>query len=78
MAEWAAPGDSTVVNVYITVYSLTMVKAVKKRYSFFITEDLAAGLKALKERDGTPEGETLRRALAEWLKRKRIRRVAKT
>ena len=44
----------------------------RKRYSFFIDEELEAGLKALKRRDGMPEAEALRRALAEFLKRKGI------
>lgn len=44
----------------------------RKRYSFFIDEDLDAGLKALKERDGTPEAEAVRRAIAEFLKRRGI------
>jgi hypothetical protein len=38
--------------------------SVKKRYTFFITDELDAGLKALKERDGMPEAEAVRRALA--------------
>ena len=45
----------------------------RKPYSFFIDEELDAGLKALKKRDGTPEAEALRRALAEFLKRKGIK-----
>lgn len=42
----------------------------KKRYTFFITDDLDAGLKAVKDRDGVPEAETLRRALTEYLRKK--------
>lgn len=42
----------------------------KRRYSFFITEPQAAGLKALKERDGTSESESIRQALNEYLRRK--------
>ena len=44
----------------------------KKQYGFLISEELANGLKALKERDGVPEGETIRRALAEYLARKGV------
>ncbi len=39
----------------------------KKRYSFYITEELDAALKALKERDGIAEAEAIRRALAAYL-----------
>lgn len=42
----------------------------KRPYTFHIDPDLDAGLKTLKARDGTPEGETIRRALAEYLERK--------
>jgi len=38
-----------------------------RRLAFFISEDLDAGLKALKEQHGTPEAETIRRALAAYL-----------
>jgi hypothetical protein len=39
----------------------------KRRYTFYITDELDAALKALKERDGIPEAETLRRALTAYL-----------
>ena len=44
----------------------------KKNYNFMIDPDLAEGLKALKRRDGASEGEIIRRALAEHLKRKGV------
>ena len=44
----------------------------KKRYTFFIDDELDAGLKALKERDGIVAGESIRRAIGEFLKRKGI------
>jgi len=40
--------------------------------TFFITRDLAAGLKALKDRDGMPVSEAIRRAVADFLRRKGI------
>lgn len=46
--------------------------SVKKRYSFFITDELDEALKALKERDGMPEAEAIRRALAMFLKEKGV------
>jgi len=39
----------------------------RTRYTFFIDPDLLAGLKALKARDGMPESETVRRAIAAFL-----------
>ena len=39
----------------------------RKLYNFYIDPDLAAGLKELKARHGTPEGESVRRALAAYL-----------
>jgi hypothetical protein len=44
----------------------------KKRYSFFISDELNAGLKLLKERDGVPEAESIRRAVGEFLAKKGI------
>jgi hypothetical protein len=38
-----------------------------RRFAFFIPPDLDAGLKALKAQHGTPEAETIRRALASYL-----------
>jgi hypothetical protein len=44
--------------------------AVRKLTNFRIDPDLAAGLKLVKERDGTPEGEQIRRAVRAWLESK--------
>jgi hypothetical protein len=44
----------------------------RKLYNFYIDPDLAAGLKRLKERDGVPESEQVRRAVREWLQRKGV------
>jgi hypothetical protein len=38
-----------------------------RRVSLFISEDLLAGLKALKAEHGTPEAESIRRAIAAYL-----------
>jgi hypothetical protein len=48
------------------MHTLTAM-ALKKRYTFFITEELDRGLKALKQRDGMPEAEALRRGLTAFL-----------
>jgi hypothetical protein len=44
----------------------------RKRYTFFIDDEIAAGLKALKERDGIPESEAIRRAIADFLAARRV------
>jgi hypothetical protein len=44
----------------------------RKRYTFFIDDEIAVGLKALKERDGISESEAVRRAIAEFLAARRI------
>jgi hypothetical protein len=44
----------------------------RKRYTFFIDDEIAVGLKALKERDGISESEAIRRAIAEFLAARRI------
>ncbi len=49
----------------------------KRPYLFHISEELDAGLKALKARDGISEGEAIRRALAEYLERKGVLSVTK-
>ena len=41
-------------------------------YSFYIDPDLATALKVLKERDGTPESEAVRRGLRSYLKKKGV------
>lgn len=43
----------------------------RKLTNFRIDPDLATGLKIIKERDGIPEGEQIRRALRAWLESKR-------
>ena len=49
----------------------------KVRAQFMLTPELAAGLKALKARDGTSEGESVRRALVKYLKAKHVLRPKK-
>ena len=39
----------------------------RKLYNFYIDPELAEGLKALKEKTGAPESESVRRAIAEYL-----------
>ncbi len=44
----------------------------RRRINFYIDEDLADGLKAIKERDGASESEQIRRAIRLWLDAKGI------
>jgi hypothetical protein len=45
----------------------------RRRYSFWIDAAQAEGLKAVKARDGVLESEQIRRALDEWLRKRRGR-----
>jgi metal-responsive CopG/Arc/MetJ family transcriptional regulator len=49
-----------------------------RRYSFFLPDDLRQGLDALHARDGMLASEAIRRALAEFLKARKISIGAKT
>jgi hypothetical protein len=48
----------------------------RRRHSFFLDEELSAGLKVYKERDGVPEAEAVRRAVSEFLERRGIKPTA--
>lgn len=48
----------------------------RKLYSFWIEPEQAAAVKALKERDGIPESEQIRRAIDAWLEGKGVSRKA--
>ena len=45
----------------------------RKRYSFWIDDEQAEGLKAVKTRDGVLESEQIRRAIDQWLQKRRVR-----
>jgi hypothetical protein len=45
------------------------------RISLFISDDLGAGLKALKAEHGTPEAESIRRAIGAYLAEKGVLRA---
>jgi hypothetical protein len=49
-----------------------MTPRTRKTYTFWIEPEQADGLKALKERDGIPESEAIRRAIDAWLRTKGI------
>jgi hypothetical protein len=44
----------------------------RRRYSFWIDDEQADGLKAIKERDGVLESEQIRRAINDWLEKKGV------
>jgi Ribbon-helix-helix domain len=44
----------------------------RKKYSFWIDEEQAEGLKVVKERDGVLESEQIRRAINDWLEKKGV------
>jgi hypothetical protein len=43
----------------------------KKYYTFMIEPELASALKSVKEQDGIPEAEQIRRALREWFEKRK-------
>lgn len=47
----------------------------RKRYSFWIDDEQADGLKEVKERDGVLESEQIRRAINDWLEKKGVRKT---
>lgn len=47
------------------------------RSTFWLDPEHVTGLKQLKARDGIPEGESVRRALTDFLKRKGIKAAKK-
>jgi hypothetical protein len=48
----------------------------RRLFNFAIDDDLAAGLKAVKERDGISESEQARRTLRAWLESKGVMKKA--
>ena len=44
----------------------------RKLFNFAIDDDLADGIKAVKERDGISEAEQARRAIRRWLEQKGV------
>jgi hypothetical protein len=50
---------------------------VSKTFTFAISDELKAGLRAVKERDGLSEAEQIRRALAMWLEAKGVMKAGR-
>jgi hypothetical protein len=58
---------------YGKVYTLDYdTMAPRRRYSFWIDDQQAEGLKVVKERDGVLESEQIRRAINRWLEEKGV------
>ncbi len=48
----------------------------KKRYSFFINDAEAEGLKVVKDEEGISESEQIRQAIRDWLRKKGVKKAA--
>ncbi len=68
------PGNNGLDNNAQRIY--TTIPMARKRYSFWIDHEQATGLKVVKDRDGAPESEQIRRAINEWLEKKGVRKKA--
>jgi len=44
----------------------------RRKYSFYIDDEQAEGLKEIKDRDGVLESEQIRRAINRWLEEKGV------
>jgi ribbon-helix-helix protein len=50
----------------------------RERYNFLIDAEQREGLRRIKERDGIPESEQIRRAIDEWLEKKGVMKAGRT
>ncbi len=69
-ATQAVGTQPSVDNLYMSLYNYGMVR---RLHSFYLDPEHSAALKVLKRRDGTPEGEQVRRALVDWFRKKRVK-----
>ena len=49
--------------------------AKRKPYTFYVDLELAAGLERIRERDGVPVSEQIRRAIRAWLDTKEVKKA---
>lgn len=49
----------------------------RRKYSFWIDDAQAEGLKVVKDRDGVLESEQIRRAIDRWLEEKGVKKTAR-
>jgi len=71
MAE-SVNADCPLDNVYRYIDTLDVTR---RLHSFYLDRELSAALKVVKQRDGMPEGEQVRRALWDWFKKKKVKLV---
>ena len=62
--------DSAVDSICRYIYTLSVAR---RLHSFYLDPEQSEALKIIKHRDGIPEGEQVRRALADWLKKKKVK-----
>jgi hypothetical protein len=48
----------------------------RARYTFFIDDEQREGLRDIKQREGIPESEQIRRAVDDWLVKRGVRKAA--
>lgn len=67
------PGANALLTSGFVLYKVQYIMAsTKKLYSFLMEPEQAAGLKAIRERDGVPTSEQIRRAIDAWLREQRM------
>jgi hypothetical protein len=49
----------------------------RNRYSFFMESEHREALKEIKARDGIPESEQIRRAIADWVAKKGVKKAGR-
>ena len=49
----------------------------RKRYSFWINDAEAAGLKVVKDEEGISESEQIRQAIRDWLRKKGVKKTGR-
>lgn len=50
----------------------------RRRFNFWIDDELRDGLKTVRDRDGIVESEQIRRAIRKWLQSKRVSTTTRT
>ncbi len=64
-------------HAYIQMTYTWSVTPIRRRYSFWINEAEAEGLKQIKDEEGTSESEQIRQAIRTWLRKKGVKAARK-
>ncbi len=64
-------------TTHSNVYTLEGEVTPRKKYSFWIDDEQADGLKVVKARDGVLESEQIRRAINDWLQKKGVKKTGR-